>query len=194
MGTGVMHPRGLHRVQHRAWFVPVHAAVVRGLGVRIGERVLDVGAGTGVLAMRLARAGAQVVCLEPDPPSLEAARERLAGRDVEFLEARVEEIPLPDAAVDAAVASFTAHHWRDQRGGFADLARVIRPGGRLVIAEFRSGGPAVRRLRRIAGSNHIDAPDATEWSARLRTAGFAQVEVLHLGPANLLALFLRAVR
>lgn len=190
----MLHPHGLHRLLHPAWFAPVHAAVARGVAVQPGERVLDVGAGTGGLSLRLARAGARVVCLEPDPPSVAAARDRLAGYDVEFLEAQVEHIPLPDASVDAAVASVTAHHWGDQHAGFAELVRVIRPGGRLVVAEFRAGGPLLRRLRQTAGSKHIDAPDAAEWDARLRAAGFTEVEVLRAGPSSLLALFLRAVR
>jgi ubiquinone/menaquinone biosynthesis C-methylase UbiE len=92
-----MHPHGLHRLGHRLWFAPVHAALVRAAGIGPGERVLDVGAGTGALSERLLAAGAKVVCLEPDLASLAAARVRLAGRDVEFLEAAVEQIPLPDA-------------------------------------------------------------------------------------------------
>jgi ubiquinone/menaquinone biosynthesis C-methylase UbiE len=194
MGSGVMHPHGAHRIGHALWFSPVYAALVRAVHVGPGERVLDVGAGTGALSGRLARAGAAVVCLEPDAQSLEAARRRLAGLDVEFVEASAEHIPLPDASVDAAVASVTAHHWGDQRAGFEELVRVLRPGGRLVLAEFRPAGPVLRQLRRIAGSKHVGAPDAVEWTVRLRDAGFSAVEVPRVGPAAAFALFLRATR
>lgn len=192
--SGVMHPHGLHRVLHPLWFTPVHAALARAVAARPGERVLDVGAGTGLLSQRLARSRATVICLEPDAASLAAARHRLAGHGVEFLQAPAEHIALPDASVDAAVASVTAHHWADQDAGFAELARVIRPGGRLVIAEFRPAGPVLRRLRRLVGCKHADAPGLQAWDARLRSAGFSEVHALRAGPASQLALFIRAIR
>ncbi len=86
-GSGVMHPHGLHRLLHPLWFTLVHVALARAVAARPGERVLDVGAGAGILSQRLARSRATVICLEPDAASLAAARHRLAGRDVEFLEA-----------------------------------------------------------------------------------------------------------
>jgi SAM-dependent methyltransferase len=192
--SGVMHPHGLHRLLHPLWFTPVHAAVARAVAARPGERVMDVGAGTGILSRRLARSGATVICLEPDAASLAAARHRLAGRDVEFLEAPAEHIPLSDASVDAAVASVTAHHWADQDAGFGELARVIRPGGRLVMAEFKPAAPLLRRLRQLAGSKHADASGLQAWDARLRSAGFTDVHALRVGPASQLALFIHATR
>src|SRR3974390_388437 len=92
---GVMDPHGLHKLLHPVWFGPVHAALIRELGPGPGERVLDVGAGTGVLAERLSGTGATVVCVEPDAGSLAAARERLAGHGAEFVVAPAESIPLP---------------------------------------------------------------------------------------------------
>jgi ubiquinone/menaquinone biosynthesis C-methylase UbiE len=155
---------------------------------------LDVGAGTGDLSELLAATGARVICLEPDAASLDAARRRLGDHDAEFLKAGVEQIPLPNASVDAAIASVTAHHWANQAAGFAELARVLRPGGRLVLAEFRPGGPVLRRLRRLAGSKHADSPDLATWIARLERAGFTNVKNEGVGPAAALALFMSGVR
>lgn len=194
MGDGVMDPHGLHRVLHPVWFRPVHAALARALDLRQGERVIDVGAGTGGLSLRLIGSGATVICLEPDAASLAAARRRLNGCDAEFLQARAEAIPLGDCCVDAAVASVTAHHWADPDAGFTELVRVLRPGARLAIAEFKAAGPLLRQLRRLAGSKHIDAPAMGEWTTRLRTAGFSDVQEMRAGLAGHLALFVRAIR
>jgi ubiquinone/menaquinone biosynthesis C-methylase UbiE len=156
--------------------------------------VIDAGAGTGALSERLVTCGATVVCLEPDHASLEQARRRLAGKNVEFVAAPVEHIPLDDASVDAAVVSVSAHHWSDQEAGFAELARVIRPAGRLVIAEFRPAGPILRPIRRLAGSKHVDAPRPDTWRRQLEAAGFHHVTVYPAGWARLLALFIVARR
>jgi SAM-dependent methyltransferase len=192
--NGVMHPHGLHRLLHPVWFRPVHTALVRAVALEPDEQVLDVGAGTGVLSLRLAATGANVICLEPDAASLGAAKRRLVDYDAQFLKANVEQIPLPSASVDAAVASVTAHHWANQSAGFAELARVVRPGGRLVIAEFRPGGPVLRRLRRLAGSKHADPPDLATWTARLQSAGFTNVKTEEVGPAKAVALILSGIR
>lgn len=193
IGSGVMHPTGLHRLGHGLWFGPVHAALLRVAAVKPGETVLDVGAGTGALSERLVRSGAQVVCLEPDSGSLATAQLRLGGSGVEFINAAVEDIPLPDSSVDVAIASLTAHHWADPDVGFAELARVLRPGGRLVMAEFRSGGALLRKVRTLAGSKHVDAPALTSWQARLKTAGFRDAAAVRGGWASALVLFVSAI-
>ena len=189
-----MHPHGLHRALHPLWFTAVHSALIHALGARPGERVIDVGAGTGLLSKRLARSGAKVICLEPDAGSLATARQRLVGLEAEFLETLVERLPLPDGSVDAAVASVTAHHWTDQTAGFAELARVMRPGGRFVMAEFKPAGPTLYRLRKLAHSKHLDSPGPGDWAERLRAAGFSDVQVLRAGFASIFALFMRATR
>ena len=97
------------------------------------------GAGRGALSQRLVTSGATVICLEPDHASLEQARRRLAG-DVELVEAPVEPIPLDDASVDAAVALSPPSNGPTSEAGLAELARVIRPDGRLVEAEFGRPG------------------------------------------------------
>lgn len=196
-GTGVMDPHGLHRMLHPAWFRPVHGVMARAVAAGPGERVIDVGAGIGNLSRRLARSGATVVCMEPDAASLTRARAcgRLAGAGtVEFLEAAAEHIPLADASVDAAVASVTAHHWADRGAGFAELARIIRPGGQLVMAELRPAGPLLRTLRRVVGSKHVDMPSAATWQAMLLAAGFSDVHPVRGGWQTRLAVFLHATR
>ena len=187
---GVMDPHGLHKLLHPVWFGLVHSALIRELRPRSGERVLDVGAGTGVLAERISASGAAVVCIDPDAGSLAAAEKRLAGRGAEFIAAPAESIPLPDASVDSAVVSLSAHHWQDRDEGFGEIARVLRPGGRLVLAEFRPAGPVRSVIRRLGGGKHSGAPGAAAWTASLTRAGFADARVVTGGPASLLALII----
>src|SRR5215468_10618806 len=188
---GVMDPHGLHKLLHPAWFGPVHAALIRELRPGPGERVLDVGAGTGVLAERISATGATVVCIEPDAASLEAAEKRLAGRGAEFVTAPAERIPLPDASADSAIVSMSAHHWRDRDEGFGEVARILRPGGQLVMAEFRPAGPVRSVVRRLGGGKHRGAPEAAAWTASLAKAGFADARVVDGGRASLLALIIQ---
>jgi ubiquinone/menaquinone biosynthesis C-methylase UbiE len=189
-----MDPHGLHRLLHPLWFGPVHTVLARELAARPEQRVLDVGSGTGGLARKIAESGATVVCVEPDAQSLEAAREVLAGFDAEFVQASAEAIPLADTSADGAVVSVSAHHWEDRDEGFAELARILRPGARLVIAEFRPAGPIRSRLRKLGGGKHADAPGTGAWKAAITRAGFADVQVVRAGWTSQLALFLRATR
>jgi EmrB/QacA subfamily drug resistance transporter len=186
-----MDPHGPHKLLHPLWFGLVHSALIRELRPRAGERVLDVGAGTGVLATRISATGATVVCIEPDAASLAAAEKRLAGRGAEFVAAPAESIPLPDASADSAVVSLSAHHWQDRDEGFGEIARVLRPGGRLVLAEFRPAGPVRSVIRRLGGGKHSGAPGAAAWTASLVQAGFADARVVSGGRASPLALIIR---
>lgn len=89
-------------------------------------RVADVGAGTGKLTATLARLGADVTAVEPDPQMLAELRRAMPG--VRSVPGSAEELPLPDASVDAVLAG-QAMHWFDLDRAMPEIARVLTPGG-----------------------------------------------------------------
>jgi SAM-dependent methyltransferase len=100
------------------------------LGIAPGDRVLDVGAGTGKLAGGLVALGFDVVAVEPGAPMLEQLR--TAVPEAEALEGPAESIPLPDASVRAAFAG-QAFHWFDRARAVPELHRVVGAGGGLAL-------------------------------------------------------------
>jgi len=91
--------------------------------------VLDLGAGTGKLTAVLTGLGHRVTAVEPDPAMLAELRVRVPG--VRALPGGAEDIPLPDASVDAVLVG-QAFHWFDQEKALPEIARVLRPGGVLA--------------------------------------------------------------
>jgi SAM-dependent methyltransferase len=104
--------------------------IVERAAIGPGSRVLDLAAGTGKLTRLLSATGADVVAVEP----VAAMRAELeaAQPGVEALDGTAEAIPLPDASVDAVTVA-QAFHWFDPPAALAEIARVLRPGGTLVL-------------------------------------------------------------
>jgi demethylmenaquinone methyltransferase/2-methoxy-6-polyprenyl-1,4-benzoquinol methylase len=99
-----------------------------------GSRALDVATGTGDLAIELAGRGASVVGLDFSERMLELAREKAAA--LEFVQGNALELPYPDGSFDAVTVGFGARTFSDLDRGLRELARVTRPGGRVVILEI----------------------------------------------------------
>jgi SAM-dependent methyltransferase len=124
--------------RHRAGFPAELITRLTRLGVEAsGRDVLDLGTGTGSLARLFARAGARVTGVDPAAPLLEQARrlDAEAGVSVEYRVATAEETGLPDRAFDV-VAAGQCWHWFDAPRAAAEVRRLLRPGGRVVIAHF----------------------------------------------------------
>lgn len=102
------------------------------IGVRPGQRALDVGCGPGALTERLVgELGADaVVAVDPSMPFVEAARARCAGVDVR--QGTAENLPFDDQCVDLAVAQLVVHFMTDPVAGVREMARVTRPGGQVA--------------------------------------------------------------
>jgi SAM-dependent methyltransferase len=100
-----------------------------------GLTVADLGCGAGYLTEYLAARGARVIAIDHAPGMLAAARQRLP-QDVEVRAGELEKLPLQDAEVDAAFANLVWHHLADGRAVATEMARVLRPAGRVVVTDM----------------------------------------------------------
>jgi SAM-dependent methyltransferase len=103
-----------------------------------GKRVLDVGCGDGVLSVHLAQAGGIVVGLDTDQRVLAAARERarISQAAADFVEGDARSLPFDDSSFDVVVAVTVLCFVADSERAVKEMARVLRPGGRLVLGEL----------------------------------------------------------
>ena len=96
-----------------------------------GGRYLDIGCGTGNYTIALHRAGINFIGVDPSEEMLDIARRRC--ETIEWKRGKAESLPLEDETVDGTIASLTIHHWVSLEKGFQELARALKPGGRVVI-------------------------------------------------------------
>lgn len=126
--------------------------LVKACGVGPGDRVLDVAAGSGNPAIAAAQAGARVTALDLAPSLLEIGRRRArdAGVDVDFVEGDAEALPFEDERFDVAVSvvgvQFAPRHELAAR----ELARTVRPGGRIVLCSWTPRGFIGQFLKTVA--------------------------------------------
>jgi ubiquinone/menaquinone biosynthesis C-methylase UbiE len=156
--------------------------------LQVGEAVLDVGCGTGTLALvAKARVGAtgRVAGIDPSAPLLAGARRKAARRAlaIDFQLGGIEQIPFPDQSFDVVLCTFMLHHLPDdlKRQGLMEVARVLKEGGRLLIVDFRRPEEYQLEPGRF-GAGEIGLQDLP---ALMQEAGFAQIETgelpFHIG-------------
>jgi ubiquinone/menaquinone biosynthesis C-methylase UbiE len=115
-------------------------------GVEAGQRVLDVGCGSGVLTEELAdRVGSEQVSGVDPSPLLAACAERVPGADLR--QGKAEALPWPDDSFDAAIAQLVIHFMDDPTAGVTEMARVTRPGGVVAASSWDfAGGMEMLRI------------------------------------------------
>ncbi len=121
-------------------------ATTRAVAPRPGEMILDLAAGTGTSSASLAKSGAHVVAADFSPGMIEVGRRQQAGvPNIEFVVADGMDLPFDDERFDAVTISFGLRNIVDPHKALAELYRVTKPGGRIVICEFST--PPVKPLR-----------------------------------------------
>ena len=147
----------LHEIDER--FAPVVESVLARAGLEPGYRVLDLGTGTGAVAERaspLVAPSGKVVGVDVSAAMLALAQQRMVARgitNVILREGRAEELPTDDGSFDAVLASLSLMYVIDRAAAAREIARVLRPGGRLVGAVW--AGPDqcdIVHFQQIAGS------------------------------------------
>jgi SAM-dependent methyltransferase len=146
-----------------ATFAPVHEQVVRELGVGAEDRVLDLACGTGGVALVAARAGADVVGLDISPDQLAKARlaAEAAGLSIRFDEGDCQALPYEDASFDVAASVFGFVFAASDRQAAAELARVVRSGGRIAFTGWTDDEWS--RVGERLGRPFPEGDDAREW-------------------------------
>jgi SAM-dependent methyltransferase len=130
----------------------IHDDLVSRLGVRAGERWLDLATGTGAIATRAARQGAVVTGLDLAPKLIGTARRLAAedGLDITYEVGDCENLPYPDASFDVVSSAQGVVFAPDHAAVARELARVCGRGGRIGITTWRPGGSAAEQLALLA--------------------------------------------
>jgi len=176
-------------------------ATVRAVAPGVGENILDIAAGTGTSSAAFARSGAAVTAADFSPGMIEVGRKK--HPDVIFVVADAMALPFGDAEFDAVTISFGLRNVKDPKKALAEMYRVLKPNGRLVICEFskppralfRAGYSAYMRflMPAVVGatSSNPEAytyladsirewPDQVTLSQWIRGAGFTRVAYKNL--------------
>lgn len=164
-----------------------------------GEKVLDVGCGPGTLALAAKQrvgAGGEVHGIDAAPEMIELAREKAAkaGAAIDFQVGLIERIPFPDNYFDLATSTLMFHHLPGdlKRSGLAEILRVLKPGGHLLLVDFASHAESgLGHLLAVFGLSK-DRSGVDPMRKLLQEARFANVEVLETKHKQLA--FVRALK
>ncbi|MCL1890914.1 MAG: arsenite methyltransferase [Coriobacteriia bacterium] len=151
-----------------------------------GETVLDLGSGGGIdvlMASRFVGDTGKVYGLDMTDEMLKLANEnkaRMGVANVEFLQGYIEDIPLPDATVDAVISNCVINLSSDKEKALAEAYRVIKPGGRLRIADvvtLKDIDPKLRGNMDMWSDCLAGALPVEEYKAILQTSGFSNIDI-----------------
>lgn len=167
-------------------------AMLAAVALRGDERVLDAGTGAGHAALAFAPRAGEVVAVDLTEPMLEQGRRLAAERriaNVRWEPGDVEHLPFLDAGFDLATSRYSAHHYPHPAAAARELARVLRPGGWLLLADVVApDDPAtdtiLNAIEVLRDRSHVRDHTIGQWRALLEAAGFA-VELVGSWPLRL---------
>jgi ArsR family transcriptional regulator len=155
-------------------------------GGAVPHRIVDIGCGTGRLLEALCARlpGAELIGIDPSEGMVSVARTRFAGEPRVRLEvARASRLPLDDGSADVVTTTMSFHHWEEQGASLLEVARVLAPGGRLVLADVLGIGFFGRLIRPRGRRHGAGYRDRTELAGLLRHAGFSSWRLRRIWPA-----------
>lgn len=183
----------------RVWRI----ATTKAVDPQPGQRILDIAAGTGTSSAAFAARGAQVVAADFSEGMLDVGRQRHGDNpNITFQWADATDLPFDDHSFDAATISYGLRNVADTMAALREMRRVVKPGGRVVVAEFSTPHPVIRRpyrwynanvLPKLAGFVGGDSeayeylnesiaawPDQAALAAMMRDAGLTDVKYRNL--------------
>jgi SAM-dependent methyltransferase len=137
--------------------LPAARELVAAARIQPGEHVVDVGAGTGNVALLAADLGARVTAVEPAARLREVIVETALDRDLTVVDGKADSIPLADGSADVILSNFAVIFAPDPAAAFTELARVAKPTGRILLTAWEPGvlsqlvGVILTALRDITG-------------------------------------------
>ena len=147
------------------------------VGIEAGQRVLDVGAGTGALTAELARRGADAAAVDPSPSFVAALQRRLPGLEVQSGPA--EELPWLDESFDGALAQLVVTFMLDAPAGIREMRRVVRVGGTVAVCMWDRTG--MEMLAAVHRTQQAFADEGATTEARTLYRTQAEIEGLFAG-------------